>query len=188
MTVGTCVDEAPRRWRVLMGLTTGAVVVAIAELAVVDATRLDLLAGAAGVVILLAAGLSWMILAPIGCARYRQFRTVALAPLIALVGVAAVWFGLPERAGWWLSKSAMTEAAANCRESDERWIGIIRTWSTDPDAGGCRFTTGDGTHLGGLAYFPPGTQPPDYGGAAYQPTYTRYDDNWYHFTVNLSDH
>ncbi|MFD4459249.1 hypothetical protein [Nocardia sp. NPDC058480] len=188
-TVGTrTTDLVPRRWSMAMRITTGAAMVAIVVVLVVDATHINLLGWVAAVLTLLASGLSWMILAPIGCARYREYRAVIAAPVVVIIGVGLVWFGVPEKIGWWMSASAMTEAAHSCRESEGEWFGVIRTSGVRFDDGGCQFTIDDMAILGGLAYFPPGTQPPDHGGRGYQPVYTPYDGNWYRFAVTMHDH
>ncbi|PKV98163.1 hypothetical protein [Nocardia fluminea] len=185
-TAGTV--QAPRRWSVAMRATTGAAMVAIAVMFVVDATHIDVLGWVLAVVMLLACGLSWMILAPIGCARYRQYRAVAVAPVVVILGAGLVWFGVPEKVGWWISAGSMTEAARNCPDSEGEWFGVIRTYSVRPGDGGCQFTIDDMAMMGGLAYFPPGSPPPDHGGAGYQPVYTPYDGNWYRFAVTMHDH
>ncbi|MEV0544486.1 hypothetical protein OG308_19130 [Nocardia salmonicida] len=188
-TVGTrTTDQVPRRWSVAMWVTTGFATVAIAVTLVVDATHIDLLGWVVAVVMLLACGVSWMILAPIGCARYREYRAVVVAPVVVIVGLGLVWFGVPDKVGWWLSSAAMTDAARNCRESEGQWFGVIRATGVRPDDGGCQFTIDDMAISGGLAYFPPGTPPPDHGGAGYQPVYTPYDGNWYRFAVTLHEH
>ncbi len=187
-TVGTqATDRTPRRWRVAMRITTGAAIVAIVAMVVVDATHIDLFGWAVAVLILMASGLSWMILAPIGCARHREYRTVVTAPLVVLAGLGLVLLGVPEKVGWWLSKGSMTDAARSCRESDGAWIGVIRVGGVRPDDGGCRFTVDDMAMIGGLAYFPPGTPPPDHGGRGYEPVYTPYDGNWHRFVVTLHE-
>ncbi|MFI1234965.1 hypothetical protein [Nocardia salmonicida] len=94
-TVGTrATVQVPRRWSVSMWVTTGVAAVAIAVTLVVDATHIDLLGWVVAVVMLLACGVSWMILAPIGCARYREYRTVVVAPVVVIVGLGLVWFGV----------------------------------------------------------------------------------------------
>ncbi|MFC9473579.1 hypothetical protein ACFTS5_15475 [Nocardia sp. NPDC056952] len=185
-TVGTV--QVPRRWSVAMRVTTGAAMVAIVVMLVVDATHIDVLGWVLAVVMLLACGLSWMILAPIGCARYREYRAVAVAPVVVIAGLGLVWFGVPEKVGWWISAGAMTDAAQSCRESEEEWFGVIRTDRVRSSDGGCQFTIDDMAIVGGLAYFPPGTPPPDHGGAGYQPVYTPYDGNWHRFEVTMHDH
>lgn len=188
-TVGTrAAVQVPRWWSVAMRVTTGTAIVAIAVMVVVDATRIDVLWWVLAVVMLLAGGLSWMILAPIGCARYREFRAVVVAPVVVILGVAPVWFGVPAKVAWWISADAMTEAARDCRESAGAWFGVIRTDTVRSGDGGCQFALDDMAIIGGLAYFAPGTAPPDHGGRGYQPVYTPYDGNWYRFAVTMHDH
>ncbi|MFD6396942.1 hypothetical protein [Nocardia sp. NPDC060249] len=180
--------QVPRRWSVAMRVTTGATLVSIAVMFVVDATHIDVLGWVFAVVMLLACGLSWMILAPIGCARYREYRAVVVAPVVVIVGLGLVRLDVPEKVGWWISAASMTDAAQSCEESEGEWFGVIRTYSVRSGDGGCRFTIDDMAIIGGLAYFPPGTPPPDHGGAGYQPVYTPYDGNWYRFAVTMHDH
>ncbi|WP_410877231.1 hypothetical protein [Nocardia sp. A7] len=187
-TVGTQpTNQVTRTWRVAMRITIGAAIVAIAAMFVIDATHIDLLAWAVPIVMLLAVGLSWMILAPIGCARYREFRAVVAAPVVVIVGVGLVLLGVPEKVGWWMSKGSMTDTARRCSKSEGQWVGVIRTRGVRPDDGGCQFAIDDMAIVGGLAYFPPGTPPPDHGGAGYEPVYTPYDGNWYRFAVTLHE-
>lgn len=187
-TVGArATDRTPRRWSVAMRVTTGAALIAVLVVFVVDATHIDLLGWVVAVLMLLAAGLSWMILAPIGCARYRELRAVVAAPVVVIAGLGLAWFGVPEKVGWWLSSAAMTDAARSCQESEGAWFGVIRTSGVRPGDGGCQFTIDDMAIVGGLAYFPPGTQPPDHGGRGYQPVYTPYAGNWYRFAVTLHE-
>ncbi|MFD3747845.1 hypothetical protein [Nocardia sp. NPDC058633] len=184
----TTIVPVPRRWSVAMGVTTGTAIVAMAIMFAVDATHINVLGWVLAVVMLLACGLSWMILAPIGCARYRRFRTVVAAPVVVIVGLGSVWFGVPEKVGWWLSAGSMTAAAQRCQSSEGGWFGVIRTIGVRPADGGCQVAIDSLAIVGGFAYFPPGTEPPDHGGAGYEPVYTPYDGNWYRFAVSMHEH
>ncbi|GEM35171.1 hypothetical protein NN3_61780 [Nocardia neocaledoniensis NBRC 108232] len=173
----------PRRWVWAMRAATVVAVAAVVAILLNDATEFDLLAGLAAVAALFAAGVVWMVFAPIGCARYRRYGTVLIAPLAVVAGLGAYSVDAPDRVAWWLSKSSLTDAAHGNCAGDGGWYGVVRVRSVLRDDGGCLFRIGDG--IGGLAYFPPGGGPPLGDRGAYEPVYTPYDGDWYAFTVDL---
>ncbi|MFD5176640.1 hypothetical protein ACFWM1_12590 [Nocardia sp. NPDC058379] len=185
-TVETGTVPPTRRWVSAMRASTVLAVGATVALLLDDATAFDLLITIAAVLALLVAGVVWLVCAPIGCARYRRYGTVLVAPLVVLAGIGAVAAGIPDRVAWWLSESALTEVArGRCAESDAGWIGVIRVSSVADRDGGCLFGIGDS--LGGLAYFPAGARPPVHVPTAYQPVYTPFDGNWYRYSVDVHD-
>ncbi|MGS2810905.1 hypothetical protein [Nocardia sp. MW-W600-9] len=185
-SVETATGTPPRRWVLVMRTSAAVAAGAIVALLLNDATEFDLLITVAAVFALLVAGVLWMVCAPIGCARYRRYRTVLIAPLVVLAGIGAAVAGIPDRVAWWLSESALTEAAQGpCDEAAAGWIGVVRVYSVTGRDGGCLFGIGDS--LGGLAHFPAGARPPVHVPSAYQPVYTPFDGNWYRYSVDLHD-
>jgi len=185
-TVDTEAAPAPRRWVLAMRTSIVLAAGAIGVLVLNDATEFDLLVTVGGGLALLVAGVLWMVCAPIGCARYRRYGTVLVAPLVVSVGIGAAVAGIPDRVAWWLSESAVTEVArAGCDETRAGWIGVVRVHSVAASDGGCLFRIGDS--LGGLAYFPDGARPPVHAPATYQPVYIPFDGNWYRYSVDLHD-
>ncbi|UGT55554.1 hypothetical protein [Nocardia asteroides] len=173
----------PRRWVLAMRAATAVAVAAVAVILLNDATAFDLLATLAAVAALCTAGAVWMVCAPIGCARYRRYGDVLIAPLAVAAGLGASSVEAPDRVAWWLSATSLTEAARGNCAGDGGWYGVVRVRSVLRDDGGCLFRIGDG--VGGLAYFPPGGGPPLGDRGAYEPVYTPYDGDWYAFTVDL---
>ncbi|MFC4372740.1 hypothetical protein ACFO5K_01400 [Nocardia halotolerans] len=176
----------PRRWWSAMWATVVSALVGVVLLLVVAATRADVMIWVVGVLTLLMAGLCWLVLAPIGCARYRRYRLVSAAPVIVLAGAGLLVAQVPEKLAWGLSEGALTEAAHSCQESEAGWFGVLRIDRVRAADGGCQFSVA-GISIGGLAYFPPQTSPPDHGGRPYTAVYTHYDGDWYEFDVIMHD-
>ncbi|MFD6392599.1 hypothetical protein [Nocardia sp. NPDC060259] len=185
-TVETEALPPTRRWVLAMRTSVTLATGAILALLLNDATEFDLLVVVVAVLALLVAGVLWMVFAPIGCARYRRYGTVAIAPLVVLIGIGIAAAGIPDRVAWWLSESAMSEAAhGSCDDADGGWVGVVRVSSIASRDGGCLFGIGDS--LGGLAHFPAGARPPVHVPSVYRPVYTPFDGNWYRFSVDTHD-
>ncbi|MFC9968983.1 hypothetical protein ACFVH4_32575 [Nocardia ignorata] len=175
--------EISRTWRYVMCATTVASCFGIAVLlfeVVTDFTLMALLLAGA---VLLAAGVAWMVLAPIGCTKYREYRAVVTAPLVVGIGVALVFSGVPDRLAWWLSEDSFTRAARVCAKGGAAWFGVMHVDNVYPYDGGCIFAIYPTD--GGVAYFAPGSTPPSGPPRPYEHVYERFAPNWYRFSTPI---
>lgn len=175
--------EISRTWQYAMRATTVASCFGTAVLlfeVVTDYTLTALLLAGA---VLVAAGVAWMVLAPIGCAKYREYRAVMIAPIVVGIGVALVFSGVPDRLAWWLSADSFTRAAQVCAKGDATWFGVMHVDGIYPYDGGCLFAIYPTD--GGVAYFAPGSRPPSGPPRPYAHVYERFAPNWYHFSTPI---
>ncbi|MFD3507919.1 hypothetical protein [Nocardia sp. NPDC058666] len=175
--------ETPRVWQLAMRATTVVACLGIAVLLFELVTDYDLLALLVAGALLFVAGVAWMVLAPIGCAKFRQYRAVAIAPIVVAVGAGLVFSGLPDRLAWWLSEGSLTQAAQDCSDSGGDWFGVMYVDYVHRSDGGCGFSRY--ATNGGVAYFAPGTTPPDGPPQPYRYVYEPFAPNWYRYTMPI---
>ncbi|MFD3701749.1 hypothetical protein ACFWUP_01240 [Nocardia sp. NPDC058658] len=181
--VGTSGEvETPRAWRRAMWATTVVACLGIAVLLFEVVTDFDLLALLVAGVLLLVAGVAWMVLGPIGCAKYREYLAVAAAPIVVGLGLGLAFSGLPDRLAWRLSEGSMTRAAQECSDRGG-WFGVMRVDNVYRTDGGCVFAIY--ATDGGVAYFAPGTAPPDGPPQPYSHVYEPFAPNWYRFSTPI---
>ncbi|MBH0776288.1 hypothetical protein [Nocardia bovistercoris] len=145
-----------------------------------DTTRAVLLA-CLGVVGVLAA-----LFGLLGLFRYRAVRLTLTAPLLIGALAVLVWYDVPERAGWAVSRGILEDQSVDCVNPGHRTrLGVYSIRYVDRKDGGCLFYfEGDEKNSEGLGYFPD-TPPPYIGapadrGVAYEP----YHIPWYRFVDN----
>ncbi|MGM7645946.1 hypothetical protein ACSVDM_13680 [Nocardia sp. JW2] len=168
MTITACVA----------GLVVGVV-------SVVEATSPDPMVWSAGWVVLVGLSIWWVYLV-IGYAPTTTggLMLVAVQPLLVFCGFVGEVNNLPERIAWRVSADAMTATAQVCEPAgDPRWIGTFRVDAVRRDSdGACAFAIGQRSDTDGLAYFAPGTNPPDDTQQRKAHTYYQpFDGNWFRY-------
>ncbi|WP_431955399.1 hypothetical protein [Nocardia lijiangensis] len=131
--------------------------------------------------VLLLAGLSWLICGSVGLIACDNGRLSLLAPLLVVGTVALVWTGLPENLGWRLSRGSLDRAAADCVVSDaDARYGAYIIASVEQYRGGCLFETQGLLGLSGYAYMPNGA--PESQGE-YEYKFRPYDGVWFRYWI-----
>ncbi|WP_194824609.1 hypothetical protein [Nocardia sp. XZ_19_231] len=129
-------------------------------------------------------GLLWAVWSMTGLVVYRVGWISLVAPGVVVVTMGISWSGLPDRLGWWLSESAMTQAAQTCDPADgDRRIGVYSVGRVSTRDNGCLLTV-SGMGLvspAGFAYMPAGEPPAARG--EYDEQYTHLDGSWYRFST-----
>ncbi|MFC9894981.1 hypothetical protein ACFVMC_14950 [Nocardia sp. NPDC127579] len=125
---------------------------------------------------LVGAGLVAAAVGSIGLVRYHAIQLCSAAPLFIAVLGALVWFGVPERVGWEITRGILAEQAVDCVNPGEGTrLGVYRIDSVQRRDGGCLFFIAGNRDRSGFAYFP--DSPPV---AGYEP----FDGRWYRFSEN----
>ena len=124
------------------------------------------------------AGVLALLFGLIGLFRYRAFRLSLAAPLLLGLLGAAVYYDIPERAAWKLSRGILEEQAADCVNPGQRTrLGVYSIRYIDRKDGGCLFYfEGEEKNAEGFGYFPD-TPPPALGYEAYHIPWYRFVDN-----------
>ncbi|MEV0248221.1 hypothetical protein AB0H76_16620 [Nocardia sp. NPDC050712] len=177
----------PPRWFVF---TQGTLTVIVAVLCLALCWSLASQGGFVAKALLWAAlvgfGLTASVLGLIGLVRYHAIQLCLAAPLFIGALAALVWYAIPERAGWEVSRGILQDQAVECVGPGERTrLGVYLIRFVERRDGGCLFYT-DGADLdrSGFAYFP--DNPPPVLGRPQGPGigYETFDGDWYRFTEN----
>ncbi|MET7772211.1 hypothetical protein [Nocardia sp. NPDC005366] len=122
----------------------------------------------------------------IGLIRYHAVQLSLTAPLLIGVLAALVWYEIPERGAWKLSRGILEDQAVECVNPGHRTrLGVYSIRYIDRRDGGCLFYfEGDEKNSEGFGYFPdtppPYIGPPAERGIGYEP----YHIPWYRFVDN----
>ncbi|MEV0764246.1 hypothetical protein [Nocardia sp. NPDC050435] len=174
----------PRWFSVAMGLLTLVVAVLCLALCWVLAAQGGFVTKALLWAALVGVGLVTSVLGLIGLVRYHAIQLCLAAPLLIGALAALVWYGVPERAGWEVSRGILEDQSTECANPGDRTrLGVYVIRYIERRDGGCLFYT-DGSDLdrSGFAYFP-NAGPPTLGmpqgpGIGYE----AFDGPWYRFT------
>lgn len=174
----------PRRWRqvgwalaVSAGLWSGA-------LLWVAVTRYEVFGYLLLFYGLIPLGVAWLIWAAIGLFGYHTWRQLPVAPALVLLAAILVATGAASATGWWLTRPALEDAAAQCLSTtDDRRIGVYTISRVESVTEGCLFTVPGMGFLDevGFAYLPMGTPPLVRGGTEY----AHLDGPWYRFVTRM---
>ncbi|WP_051198145.1 hypothetical protein [Gordonia shandongensis] len=164
---------------IIAGLTVAAAVVGVLEALRVVGFFWPLVVSFWGLPLL---GGAWLALTVAGLFLYRGGWPLMVAPVIVGVGAAAVlWSGLPSRAQFALSESALNDAADTCVPAEDVRVGLYRFTDIERSGEFCLFVMPDGfIDRVGLTRMRQGP-PPD----LYQRlnlTVRQYRGDWYTFT------
>lgn len=117
--------------------------------------------------------------------RYRSLAGGLAAPLIiALLGVA-VWYNVPERAGWRVSVNTLEGRARSCEAPgvERTRLGVYTFRFVGPKDGGCLFyLDAESQESRGFAWFPDGEPRRTGSDAEPRAEYSAWRDGWYRFT------
>lgn len=177
----TRVDDVltPRAWRV----TSGVVIAVTAALCLafwwgqMSSGTFDFMIGT--LLLLALTGMAWLITGAVGALMFRQWRLTLIAPAVVAVGIAGAFSGIPERAGWALSKGPMERAAIGCSQgSDIGRLGVYRIERMVKRHGGCLlYQEFSFLSYPGFGYFPDSPPPEQSGDFSYTPL----EGPWYRF-------
>lgn len=127
----------------------------------------------------------WLVVAVIGGANYRMYWPSAAVPVLFVTTLAVLWLGVPHKAGWLLSRSALDRAAADCVESDDSTrIGVYEFSRVTRIPGGCQFHLEDPGMLSrdGFAHLPNGPAGVSTAKKASY-SYSPHDGQWYEYDL-----
>ncbi|WP_433723532.1 hypothetical protein ACQP0C_24695 [Nocardia sp. CA-129566] len=118
----------------------------------------------------------------LGLIRYHAILISLAAPILIATLAALVWYGVPESAGWRLSRPILEDQATACANPGHRTrLGVYTvTYITRRDGGCLFYLDGAATNSEGLAYFPdsaPTIAPAAPGAIGYEP----FHGPWYRF-------
>ncbi|MEV0299160.1 hypothetical protein [Nocardia sp. NPDC050710] len=135
---------------------------------------------------LVAAGSVAALFGLLGLVRYRAVQLCLAAPVLIGTLAALVWFEIPERTGWEMSRGILEDQAVTCTDPGHRTrLGVYAIRYIARRDGGCLFyIEGSETNSEGFGYFPdtppPYLGPPAERGIGYRIFHTR----WYRFVDN----
>ncbi|GAB2655526.1 hypothetical protein GCM10027088_37090 [Nocardia goodfellowii] len=186
MSVGGERIRTPRWFVGTMGLLTLVVAALCLALCWVLAAQGTFVAKALLWAALVGFGLVSAALGLIGLIRYHAIQLCLAAPLFIGALAALVWYEIPERAGWEITRGILEDQAVDCVNPGERTrLGVYLVRFVERRDGGCLFYI-DGGDLdrSGFAYFP--DNPPPVLGRPPGPGigYEDFDGDWYRFTEN----
>ncbi|WP_194818466.1 hypothetical protein [Nocardia sp. XZ_19_385] len=186
MSIGGERIRTPRWFVFAMGLLTLVVAALCLALCWVLAAQGTFVAKALLWAALVGFGLVSAALGLIGLVRYHAIQLCLAAPLFIGILAALVWYEIPERAGWEVTRGILEDQAVECAHPGERTrLGVYLVRFVERRDGGCLFyTEGADLDWSGFAYFP--DSPPPVLGRPQGPGigYEAFDGDWYRFTEN----